>query len=306
MFNSGEILETINMVRKEHLDVRTLTMGISLLDCVRGTTEETVDRIKFKIGDYAKDLVKTASDLQCEFGIPIVNKRISVTPVSLLGGGRLDYVKLARAIDEIGRELGVDFVGGYTALVHKGMTDFERKFIATIPEVLSTTSNLCSSVNIGSTKSGINMEAVAMMGRVVKECAKLTADRGSIACVKLVVFCNVGVALYGECEVAGGAFIVVEVVFCQSAVEVWFAHARTDAYYHVEVSYGEYVVFEVECVAAYNHQAFGVELSFCTERYDDGCEKKYCSPVLHLVVLFVLYVQCALPRSRFIRRFLFI
>ena len=190
MFNSGEILETINMVRKEHLDVRTLTMGISLLDCVRGTTEETVDRIKYKIGDYAKDLVKTASDLQCEFGIPIVNKRISVTPVSLLGGGRLDYVKLARAIDEIGRDLGVDFVGGYTALVHKGMTDFERKFIATIPEVLSTTSNLCSSVNIGSTKSGINMEAVAMMGRVVKECARLTADRGSIACAKLVVFCN--------------------------------------------------------------------------------------------------------------------
>ncbi len=190
MLQTREIIETINMVQKEHLDVRTLTMGISLLDCVRGNTLDTVNAVTKKIYNYAKDLVKTGEDLQCEFGIPIVNKRISLTPLSLICGGDIDYIALAKAIDKLGLELGVDFIGGYSALVHKGMTDFERKFLQTIPEALASTNRLCSSVNIGSSKAGINMDAVYTMGKVIKQTAKLTADNGSIGCAKLVVFCN--------------------------------------------------------------------------------------------------------------------
>ncbi|MBQ8196980.1 MAG: PFL family protein [Clostridia bacterium] len=190
MLQTREILETINMVQKEHLDVRTLTMGISLLDCVRGNTLDTVNAVTTKIYSYAKDLVKTGQDLQNEFGIPIVNKRISLTPLSLICGKDTDYVALARAIDKVGLDLGVDFIGGYTALVHKGMTDFEKRFIETIPEALAVTDRLCSSVNIGSTKAGINMDAVRLMGEKIKETAYLTKDKSSIGCAKLVVFCN--------------------------------------------------------------------------------------------------------------------
>ena len=190
MLQTSEILETINMVQKEHLDVRTLTMGISLLDCVRGNTADTINAVTTKIYNYAKDLVKTAEDLQCQFDIPIVNKRISLTPLSLICGKDTDYVRLAKAIDKVALDLGVDFIGGYTALVHKGMTEFERRFIDTIPEALASTNRLCSSVNIGSTKAGINMDAVKLMGQKIKEAARLTKDQGSIACAKLVVFCN--------------------------------------------------------------------------------------------------------------------
>ena len=190
MLQTREIIETINMVQKEHLDVRTLTMGISLLDCVRGNTEETINAVTTKIYNYAKDLVKTGENLQCEFGIPIVNKRISLTPISLICGQNVDYVKLAKAIDKVGLDLGVDFIGGYSALVHKGMTDFEKRFLQTIPEALASTNRLCSSVNIGSTKAGINMDAVYEMGKIIKQTAYLTKEKDSIGCAKLVVFCN--------------------------------------------------------------------------------------------------------------------
>ena len=191
MFTSKEVLETIAMVEKEHLDIRTITMGISLLSCVRDSAEETARKVYDLVCQKAEKIVKTAEDLSGEYGIPIVNKRVSVTPVSIITANFPEKAPLVgKALDDAAKTLGIDFLGGYSALVHKGTANYERTFIQTIPEVLATTSRLCSSVNVGSSKSGINMEAVKMMGEVFKKSAELTKDKDGIGAAKLVVFCN--------------------------------------------------------------------------------------------------------------------
>lgn len=191
MFNKFDVLETIEMIEKEHLDIRTVTMGISLLSCIRATAKETAQAVRDTVLKKAEHLVKTAEDLSREFGIPIVNKRVSVTPVSLITAAFPAQSGLvARALDDAANELGIDFLGGYSALVHKGTADYEQTFLNTIPEVLATTVRLCSSVNVGSSRSGINMDAVSLMGGIVKETAALTANVDGIGCAKLVVFCN--------------------------------------------------------------------------------------------------------------------
>jgi uncharacterized protein (UPF0210 family) len=191
MFTNKDVLETIAMVEKEHLDIRTITMGISLLGCIRDTAEETAKKVYDLVCYKAEDVVKTAEELSAQYGIPIVNKRVSVTPVSLLCAAFPEKAPLiGRALDEAAETLGIDFLGGYSALVHKATADYERAFIRTIPEVLATTKRLCSSVNVGSTKSGINMEAVKMLGEVFKEAAWLTKDADGIGAAKLVAFCN--------------------------------------------------------------------------------------------------------------------
>lgn len=191
MFSNKDVLDTIAMVEKEHLDIRTITMGISLLSCVRDSAEETARKVYDLVCRKAENIVKTASDLSGEYGIPIVNKRVSVTPVSLLCASfPQDAALIGRALDRAANTLGIDFLGGYSALVHKSMADYERTFIETIPEVLATTSRLCSSVNVGSTRSGINMDAVALMGEIFKKTAELTADQDGLGAAKLVVFCN--------------------------------------------------------------------------------------------------------------------
>ena len=192
MINRGEILETIEMIDQQHLDVRTVTMGISLLDCCDSDPKAACRKIYDKITTSAKDLVRVGEDIEAEFGIPIVNKRISVTPIALVAGASEceDYVCFAEALDAARRETGVNFVGGFSALVQKGMTPSDEKLIRSIPRALAETELVCSSVNVGSTKAGINMDAVALMGRVIKETAELTAAQGGFGCAKLVVFCN--------------------------------------------------------------------------------------------------------------------
>ena len=191
MFNKYDVLETINMIEREHLDIRTITMGISLLPCAAGTAEKTAAKVYDRICSQAENLVKVAEALSTEYGIPIVNKRVSVTPASIICAPfAAQSAKIGRALDDAARTLGIDFLGGYSALVHKGMADYERTFIETIPEVLATTEKLCSSVNIGSSKSGINMDAVRLMGRIVKDTAARTAESDGFGCAKLVVFCN--------------------------------------------------------------------------------------------------------------------
>ncbi len=191
MFNKFDVLETINMVEKEHLDIRTITMGISLLSCIRATAKETADAVYDIVCKKAENIVKTAADLSGEYGIPIVNKRVSVTPVSLITAGFPEEAPIiGRALDRAAHTLGIDFLGGYSALVHKGTADYEEKFLRTIPETLATTERLCSSVNVGSSKSGINMDAVRQMGEIIKETARLTEKNDGLGCAKLVVFCN--------------------------------------------------------------------------------------------------------------------
>lgn len=190
MINNKEIFETIQMINQQHLDVRTTTLGISLLDCIADTPKRTAEKVYDKITKSAKNLVKTANKLSSELGIPIVNKRVSVTPVSLITANNGGHLEVIRALDKAANEIGIDFLGGYSALVHKGMTEYEKQFIMSIPEALSTTGKVCSSVNVGSTKTGINMDAVALMGKIIRECAEKTADKDSLACAKLVVFCN--------------------------------------------------------------------------------------------------------------------
>ena len=191
MLDRNNILETIDMVQKEHLDVRTITMGLSLLSCIRANAEQTAAACYDLICRRAERIVSVGNELSMEYGIPIVNKRISVTPVSLLCAAFPDEAPvLARALDRAARNVGVDFIGGYTALVHKDTTDYERAFLATIPEVLAETKILCSSVNVGSTRSGINMDAVRQMGHILKKTATLTAEADGFGCAKLVVFCN--------------------------------------------------------------------------------------------------------------------
>ena len=192
MINRGEILETIEMIDQQHLDVRTVTMGISLLDCCDSDPKAACRKIYDKITTSAKDLVRVGEEIEAEFGIPIVNKRISVTPIALVAGASEceDYFCFAEALDNARRETGVNFVGGFSALVQKGMTPADEKLIRSIPRALAETELVCSSVNVGSTMAGINMDAVALMGRVIKETAELTAAQGGFGCAKLVVFCN--------------------------------------------------------------------------------------------------------------------
>lgn len=190
MIQINEVIETNKMVSAEHLDVRTVTMGISLLDCIADDVNTLCARIHDKIISKAKDLVPVCDRIAAEIGVPIVNKRISVTPVSLLTARTGGAVKVAETLDKCAEEIGVDFVGGYSALVQKGMTPYEKEFLETIPEALTKTKKVCSSVNVGSTKAGINMDAVALMGKIVKKTAEMTKDRDSIGCAKLVVFAN--------------------------------------------------------------------------------------------------------------------
>ena len=192
MLNQKEILSTIEMIDQQHLDIRTITMGISLLSCCDPDPKRACEKIYDKITRYAEKLVKTGEDIEREFGIPIVNKRISVTPMALVAGASEteDCVPFALALDRAAQTCGVNFIGGYSALVQKGMTEADEKLIRSIPEALARTELVCSSVNVGSTRAGINMDAVALMGRIVKDTAAATADRDGLGCAKLVVFCN--------------------------------------------------------------------------------------------------------------------
>ncbi len=191
MINRKQIIETIDMVEKEHFDVRTITMGISLLSCIRDDAEKTATLCYDKICKKAENIVKVANDLGTEYGIPIINKRVSVTPVSLLTSSFMGKeVVVAKALDRAAKTLGIDFLGGYSALVQKGMTPFEKSFIESIPEALSVTERMCSSINVGSSKSGINMDAVKLMGKIVKQTAEMTASSDGLGSAKLVVFCN--------------------------------------------------------------------------------------------------------------------
>lgn len=191
MFTNKDVLETIAMVQEEHLDIRTITMGISLLSCIRDSAEETAQKVYDLVCKKAENIVKTAQNLSGEYGIPIVNKRVSITPVSLITAAFPEKAPLVgKALDNAAKTLGIDFLGGYSALVHKMTADYERKFIQTIPEVLAQTDRLCSSVNVGSSKTGINMEAVKMLGETFKQAAFLTKDKDGIGAAKLVAFCN--------------------------------------------------------------------------------------------------------------------
>ena len=194
MINMFEVNETNNMITQEKLDVRTITMGISLLDCIDGSVEKVCENVYNKITTLAKNLVSTGKDIEKEYGIPIVNKRISVTPIALVGSAACkttdDFVEIAKSLDRAAKEVGVNFLGGYSALVSKGMTKAEELLIRSIPKALAVTERVCSSVNIGSTKTGINMDAVRLMGSIVKEAAEYTKDQDSLGCAKLVVFCN--------------------------------------------------------------------------------------------------------------------
>ncbi len=192
MLNNNDIISTIKMIDQQHLDIRTITMGISLLDCCDPDPKRACEKIYEKITTSAANLVKTGEDIEAEFGIPIVNKRISVTPMALVAGASRtdDYVCFAQAMDRAAKAVGVNFIGGFSALVQKGMTEADKKLIASIPEALAVTDVVCSSVNVGSTKAGINMDAVKLMGQTIKAAAERTADRGGFGCAKLVVFCN--------------------------------------------------------------------------------------------------------------------
>ena len=193
MINTQDVLETINMIREENLDIRTITMGISLWDCVSEDVDRLCDKIYDKITTRAEKLVVTGNDIEKMYGIPIVNKRVSVTPISLVGGAASPegYLKIAHTLQRAADTLGINFIGGFSALVQKGMTVGAKNLISILPEALSETRNVCSSVNVASTKAGINMDAIAMMGSTIKRAAYLTRDENSIACAKLVVFANV-------------------------------------------------------------------------------------------------------------------
>ncbi len=188
MIDTNEILQTMHMIQEQNLDIRTITLGINLLDCAGPDSAETGRRAYEKICKTASRLVKVGEDIQREFGIPIVNKRISVTPVAMIAQG--DPVPIAQALDKAAAEVGVNFLGGYSALMHKGATLAEERLVKSLPQVLSETKFLCASINVGSTRAGINMNAVRDMGLIIKETARLTAGQDSLGCAKLVVFAN--------------------------------------------------------------------------------------------------------------------
>ena len=194
MITRREVTETNEMIQKENLDVRTITMGISLLDCMDSSLEECKRKIREKILDKAKNLVKTGKDIEREFGIPIVNKRISVTPIAIVGSACCktpeDFAEIAKTLDDVAKVVGVNFIGGYSALVSKASTPADELLMKSIPLALSTTDRVCSSINLGSTKTGINMDAVHLMGQIIKQTAEYTKEQDSLGCAKLVVFCN--------------------------------------------------------------------------------------------------------------------
>ncbi len=191
MLNTFDILETIKMISEEHLDIRTITLGISLIDCASEDMKRCASKIYDKITKRAERLVAVGEAIEKEYGIPIINKRISVTPISLVAASAAgDMAEIARTMDKAAEATGVNFIGGYTALVHKGMTEADKRLIASLPEALSTTERVCSSVNVATTKSGINMDAVREMGEIIKRTAEATKDRDSFGCAKLVVFAN--------------------------------------------------------------------------------------------------------------------
>ena len=194
MLNMFEVIETNDMIDKDLLDVRTITIGISLLDCIDKDLNKLCKNIYDKITKTAKDLVRVGDEISKDFGVPIVNKRISVTPIALVGGSacktKEDFVQIAKTLDKAAKDLGVNFLGGYSAIVSKGITEADRLLIESIPQAMNETDFICSSVNLGSTKTGLNMDAVRLMGKIVKDTAIMTADRDSIGCAKLVVFCN--------------------------------------------------------------------------------------------------------------------
>ena len=194
MINRYEVYETNQMIAEENLDVRTITLGISLLDCIDADLDKLNENIYNKITTVAKDLVKTGEEIEQEFGIPIVNKRISITPVALIGGAACkspeDFVTIAKTLDKAAKEVGVNFIGGYSALVSKSMTKSDENLIRSVPQALACTDRICSSINVGSTKTGINMDAVRLCGEIVKETAEATKENDSLGCAKLVVFCN--------------------------------------------------------------------------------------------------------------------
>ena len=194
MINIHEVLETNRMILEENLDVRTITMGVSLLDCADSSLKKTCDNIYAKLMRLAKNLVKTGDEIGREFGVPIVNKRISITPAAIVGSACCrtprDFVRIAKTLDKAAKKLGVNFIGGYSAVVSKGMTPADELLIRSIPEAMAVTEHICSSVNVGSTKTGIDMDAVRLMGEIIKETAERTKDRDSLGCAKLVVLCN--------------------------------------------------------------------------------------------------------------------
>ncbi len=192
LFTPGEIQETVNMFMRQKLDVRAITMGISLRDCACADGKESRRRIRDKILRYAGKLVETGRAIESEFGVPIINKRVAVTPISLVAepSGEKSYVEWAITLDNLAKELNIDFIGGFSALVQKGMTPGDKTLLASIPEALAVTERVCSSINLGTTKNGINMNAVKDMGEIIRATAERTADRGGLGCAKLVVFCN--------------------------------------------------------------------------------------------------------------------
>ncbi|WP_278970498.1 PFL family protein [Phocaeicola barnesiae] len=194
MINIAEVIETNKMIEQENLDVRTITMGINLLDCADGNLDVLCQNIYNKVTRLACNLVRTGEDISKEYGIPIVNKRISITPIALVGGSACktpdDYVKIALTLDKVAKELGVNFIGGYSAIVSKGMSHSDELLIRSIPKAMACTERLCSSINVGSTKTGINMDAVRLMGEIIKETAEMTKKADSLGCAKLVVLCN--------------------------------------------------------------------------------------------------------------------
>ncbi|WP_018249286.1 PFL family protein [Orenia marismortui] len=193
LFNTGEILETVKMIESENFDIRTITMGINLRDCAHPDINILNEKIYNKITTKAKDLVKVANSIEAKFGVPIINKRISVTPISIIANAceETDYTSIAQTLDKAAKKVGVDFIGGFSALVHKGYTAGERNLIKSIPQALATTDRVCSSVNVATTKAGINMDAVLEMGQTIKKAAELTANQDGLGAAKLVVFCNV-------------------------------------------------------------------------------------------------------------------
>ncbi|MFW5632161.1 MAG: PFL family protein, partial [Acetivibrio ethanolgignens] len=194
MINIFEVFETNKMIEQENLDVRTITMGISLLDCADSNLDKVNENIYIKITDTARDLLKVGQEIEREYGIPIVNKRISITPISLVGANACrspeDFVTIAKTLDKAAKKVGVNFIGGYSALVSKGMTKSDESLIRSIPKALAVTDRVCSSVNVGSTKTGINMDAVRLLGDIILETAEYTKENDSLGCAKLVVFCN--------------------------------------------------------------------------------------------------------------------
>ncbi|MBQ1607992.1 MAG: DUF711 family protein, partial [Lachnospiraceae bacterium] len=194
MINIFEVNETNQMVEKENFDVRTITIGISLMDCIDSDLDRLNEKIYNKITTVAKDLVKVGKEIERDYLIPIVNKRISVTPIALIGGAACktpeDFATIAKTLDDAAKAVGVNFIGGYSALVSKGMTHADELLIRSIPQALASTDFVCSSINVGSTKTGINMDAVRLMGQIVKETAEATKEKDSLGCAKLVVFCN--------------------------------------------------------------------------------------------------------------------